>query len=127
MTFWRITVKVRGVPAPVDRLYAAFGRRIRELRTGRELSQQTLAKRVGLTRTSITNVEGGRQHVSLGLIYRLAGALGEPPERLLPTTDAGFGQSEDPLDDQMAELSDIDQRFVRQLAEGPAARVVKGA
>lgn len=49
-----------------------------------ELTQERLAARVGLSRTSIVNVEAGRQRVPLHQLYRIAGALGMEPADLLP-------------------------------------------
>lgn len=43
-----------------------------------------LAERVGLTRTSVTNIESGVQHINLRQLYLLAAAVGLPPARLLP-------------------------------------------
>ena len=68
----------------LERLYQEFGRRLRSAREGAGLSQQILAERVGLSRTSITNIERGRQHVALHMLFRLASALGKEPSDLLP-------------------------------------------
>lgn len=48
------------------------------------MSQEGLAKRVGLSRTSITNIEQGRQQVPLHMIYTFADALGVELTALLP-------------------------------------------
>lgn len=75
-----MVMKTRPIPT-------AFGLRLARLRQDVELTQQDLAKRVGLSRTSVTNIEKGRQQVTLETLYRLAGALGKPPEELLPSRD----------------------------------------
>ena len=49
-----------------------------------KLTQEIVAGRVGLSRTSITNIEKGRQHVSLHLFLYLASAVGAHPTELLP-------------------------------------------
>lgn len=69
-----------------EQFYREFGRTLREhrQRTGGELSQEQLAKRVGLSRTSITNIEKGRQQIPLHMLYLLADALGVDPISLLP-------------------------------------------
>jgi transcriptional regulator with XRE-family HTH domain len=80
-------------PVPVEPIYRDFGRRLRKARAKATLTQEGLAQRVGLTRTSITNIEQGNQHVGLHLLYQLAIAVGVPPVDLLPdesaTTDDG--------------------------------------
>jgi transcriptional regulator with XRE-family HTH domain len=68
----------------MDYLYREFGRTLRARRKQAGLSQEDLAQRVGMSRTSITNIEQGRQHVSLGALYELAGAVGARPADLLP-------------------------------------------
>lgn len=93
-------------------LNAAFGQHLRELRTRAGMSQDALGRRAGLSRTSITNIEVGRQHVSLDVLYRLADGLGQEPEELLPTKERvqEYGAIE------MADLEGLpqwDQQFVR--------------
>jgi len=43
-----------------------------------------VAARVRLSRTSITNIERGQQHVALHQLFLLASAVGCTPEELLP-------------------------------------------
>lgn len=68
----------------MDDLYAQFGRQLRVARREAELTQQEVAARVGLTRTSVTNIEHGIQHISLRQLYLLAAAVGLHPAQLLP-------------------------------------------
>src|SRR5258707_332653 len=65
-------------------LYIEFGSNLRRQRSGVGLSQENLAKRVGLSRTSVTNIEKGRQQVALHMVYSFADALGVEPSSLLP-------------------------------------------
>jgi transcriptional regulator with XRE-family HTH domain len=53
-----------------------FGKRLRELRFERGLSQEKLGELAGLDRTYISSAEAGRRNVSLKTIYKLAEALG---------------------------------------------------
>lgn len=53
----------------------AFGRRVRELRVDRGLSQETLAELAGLHRTYVSSLERGERNVALQNIHRLAKAL----------------------------------------------------
>lgn len=64
-------------------MYIRFGLRIASLRHRRRITQQELAQLVGLTRTSVTNVEGGRQRVLLDDVEKFAAALGMRPQALL--------------------------------------------
>lgn len=59
----------------MERVYVQFGVRLRQARKTANLTQDTLAECVGLSRTSITNIERGRQHVSLHMLYQLAAAV----------------------------------------------------
>ena len=65
-------------------LYREFGRLIRARREALRLTQDEVAGKVGLVRTSITNIEKGRQHVSIHLLYEIARVLGVAPAELLP-------------------------------------------
>jgi transcriptional regulator with XRE-family HTH domain len=71
------------IPA-VRRVYEELGQRIRARRVERGLSQSKLAEYVELTRTSISNIENGRQHLPLHTLYRFADVLGCRPHDLLP-------------------------------------------
>jgi transcriptional regulator with XRE-family HTH domain len=68
----------------INFIYKEFGRRLRDARTAAELTQQALAEQVGLNRSSITNIEKGRQRFPLHLLFSLASAVGVPPAALLP-------------------------------------------
>ena len=72
------------VTRPVDPVYGVVGAAVREAREVAGLSQQALADAVGLTRTSITNLEQGRQQVPLHVLYALASVLGIPLKSLIP-------------------------------------------
>ncbi|MDE0532824.1 MAG: helix-turn-helix transcriptional regulator [Albidovulum sp.] len=68
-----------------DFLYEAFGRLVALHRKRIQgLTQAKLGDAVGLSRTSITNIEKGRQHVSLHQLFGLARALKISPHSLLP-------------------------------------------
>ncbi len=67
-----------------DNLYTYVGKAIREARRGRGLAQTNLASVVGLTRTSISNIENGRQKILLHTFFEIARALDVDPLHLLP-------------------------------------------
>ena len=54
------------------------------------MTQMDLSKRVGLSRTTIANIERGRQTVSLPLFFRFAIALNVPVEELLPSVQVSL-------------------------------------
>jgi len=74
---------MRFVPAG-EPLYRELGRRIRDARRGAELTQEALAGRLGLSRTSITNIERGIQHIPVHVLFDLGRALGVTVMELLP-------------------------------------------
>ena len=65
-------------------IYGALGENIRRARADVAMRQAELAKRVGLSRTSITNVELGRQGLAIHQLFQFADALGVEPGELLP-------------------------------------------
>src|SRR6516162_3521974 len=66
--------------------YAAVGQRIAKARDGR-LTQEALAKKTALTRTSIVNIEKGRQQILLHTLVDIAQALHLPVTELIPDTN----------------------------------------
>jgi transcriptional regulator with XRE-family HTH domain len=66
-----------------DAFYARLGQRIRLARLHRGMTQDALADAIRLTRTSITNIEGGRQKLLLHTFVSLAEALGCHPAELV--------------------------------------------
>lgn len=58
-----------------------------------KLTQQALGDFVGLSRTSITNIEKGRQHVALHQLFDIAEALGLSTAALLPAHHPDTGSA----------------------------------
>lgn len=67
-----------------EALYREIGWRIRKERDELGFSQADLAQEIGLTRTSIVNIEAGRQRLPIHMLYAVAHALGVPATCLLP-------------------------------------------
>ena len=88
---------------------AQLGRRVQELRAAASLSLAELARRSGVARATLTQLEAGDGNPTLDTLYALADALGRP------------------LSDLIAPLSSSPTRVVRA-GEGPAVRgaVVSG-
>ena len=70
--------------ADLEPVYRQFGARLRQIRKSLGITQDELAKRHGaLERTSVCNIEIGRQRVLLDDVLRFATALHVAPSRLL--------------------------------------------
>lgn len=72
--------------ADSDALYRAIGKRLRDGRgrSAQKVSQAKLAKQLGISRASIVNIEAGRQHAPLDLLWRIATALDMELVQLIP-------------------------------------------
>jgi transcriptional regulator with XRE-family HTH domain len=58
-----------------DNLYQVLGEQIRTKRRSNSLNQEGLAAKVRLTRSSIAQIEAGKQAPSIFLLYQLCAAL----------------------------------------------------
>jgi transcriptional regulator with XRE-family HTH domain len=103
-----------GQDAVVDRFYEQFGQRVRSARLNLGLNQEALGHRVGLERSSISNVEKGRQRVQLHMLVEFAAALEVQPIQLLPDITAAA----DPLRRVPAET----RPFVRDVLKSARAQ-----
>lgn len=65
-------------------IYQLVGSKIRKRRVAKGLTQESLGEQVGLSRSSITNVEQGRQTILLHQFFDFAQALDVEPQSLLP-------------------------------------------
>lgn len=68
---------------PIEPVYRMIGARIEHLRTVLDVTQEELSERVGLNRTSIVNIEKGKQRILLDDVEKFAKALGTSPKNLL--------------------------------------------
>lgn len=66
----------------IEPAHIIFGINVRELRKARSMTQQQIAKKVGHSRTSIVNIESGRQRVLLHEVDTFARAFGVSPAKL---------------------------------------------
>lgn len=71
-----------------ERLYEYIGLQIRNHRDKRSFTQQDLADRIGLERTSITNIERGKQKLPLHVLFGICEALDVTPNDVLPHRNA---------------------------------------
>lgn len=69
----------------LDRLTKLLGERVRQIREAQPgMSQEALADVLELQRTSVTNIEGGRQKLTLEALYRLCDHFSLEPYAVLP-------------------------------------------
>jgi len=67
-------------------LYHILGKRIRETRINLNLNQEELASKINkLGRTSISNIEKGKQQPPLHVVYSICDALNIDIHNILPT------------------------------------------
>ena len=96
-----------------DSLYRTFGMLVQTHRRRiKGMTQAKLGRRIGLSRTSVTNIERGHHHVSLHHLFGIANALQVPPQVLLPSQANEAGPSRmaailpPDLDKEMVEWAD---------------------
>ena len=67
-----IPTSLHAVPELQKDVSSRFGRRLRQLRQERELTQSGMARRFGIDRSFISDVERGRKSISLPMLEVLA-------------------------------------------------------
>jgi transcriptional regulator with XRE-family HTH domain len=67
-----------------SQLYAKIGESIREHRKDAKLKQENLAKMIGLNRSSIAQIESGKQAITIFTLYQLCEALNTRVADILP-------------------------------------------
>ena len=96
------------MPEPLE----DFGARVREKRLQKDLTQEELAKRLDISRTYLSHIEGGRAQ---NLSYRLATALATELDIETPATDQG----RDPVPPSLrryAESAGLSEQDIQTLA-----------
>lgn len=58
-----------------DERMIAFGRRVREVRKGKGISQERLAEMAGIDRSYMGNIERGEKNITLKKVYEICDAL----------------------------------------------------
>ena len=112
--------------ARVDALYAHVGRRVREARRRGNVTQADLAEAIGLTRSSIANLEAGRQRIPVHLFVWIAEILDVAPHELLPGSDSFDGIVVVPdLSEHLLNDSERMRDFVRSTIAKVAVTPVK--
>lgn len=78
---------MRWSEAAIEHVYEELGERIKAARVGLGLTQTEVSQRVGLTRSSIANIEAGRQRAMIHTLMHIANALEASLAELLPDPD----------------------------------------
>jgi transcriptional regulator with XRE-family HTH domain len=119
---WAIRVAKLQEETPMDDhrdFYGEIGRRVRAARKAQTLTQEALASLVSLTRTSITNIEKGRQKMLLHTFADLAAALQVEYAALLP--DSPVASRDADLQDALEGRPLPEQQFVKSAVESARA------
>jgi transcriptional regulator with XRE-family HTH domain len=100
-----------------DEIYREVGRKIRQTRENQHLSQDSLAKRLGISRTSMVNIEAGRQRTPLHVLWQIAELLETKLTLLIPTPEELLApQNETVLDREM-------MKQIEEVANGDLATI----
>ena len=97
-----------------------IGGNIRFVRTACQISQQDMAKSIGISQTHMSNLECCRVKISLKLLLRIANVLGCPLEIFLDTNaalDWGKEQAEKAAPEQATPAEAYTLEEVRQLLQ----------
>ena len=97
-----------------------LGERIKMRREELELSQLELSSLVGLGRTSISNIEKGKQSPPLSVIYEICDALNIDIQLLLPTSSEvkeRVGDSSKDSFDKYLKSSNLDKQTLNSIRQ----------
>lgn len=103
-----------------QRLYRRIGERVQEQREDAPLSQEKLGDLVGLSRSSIVNIEKGRQRPPLHRVWEIAETLEVNPSDLIPSLEEVKSPEDvDPeLEERIIEeIGSDDPEAIRQVAD----------
>jgi len=100
-----------------DEIYREVGRKIRQTRENQHLSQDSLAQRLGISRTSMVNIEAGRQRAPLHVLWQIAELLETKLTLLIPTPEELLApQNQSVLDREMI-------KQIEEVANGDLATI----
>lgn len=67
---------------PKETYLKKIGQSIRKERTAKQIKQETLAKKVGLSKSEISRIENGKREIKVDMLREIALAIGIPPSSL---------------------------------------------
>lgn len=78
-------------------LRKSIGALIKTVRRQNNLSAETVARKIGISRVALTQIENGRNNLSAVMIWKLACILGSDISVFFPKVPEGFGLSRSDL------------------------------
>jgi len=98
--------------------YESIGRRIKQCRAAKNMSQEELGVAVSVNSQHISNIEGGRRYPSLELIVSIANALGVSADDLLADvlTYPGFTVGKE-IHDLLLDCSNDEKEMFTRIAK----------
>ncbi len=79
-------------PKTKQKYPSVFAMRLEELRKDRQLTQEQLGNKLGLSRTAVAYYEASAKNPRLDTIYKICEFFGVPPEDLITERPAGNGK-----------------------------------
>ena len=92
-------------------LYRMVGKRVRQLRLQKKLTQEQLAERAGISTSFLGHIERGTRKASLDTVIKLCNALQVSPSLLLQDS-----LDSDLLGDRDLSLSDDQRKLLREIS-----------
>jgi len=118
-----------------DSIYRAAGVRVKHFRDRKKLSQTAVAKACGLTPSSVSSIEAGRQRLQLHGLFAVAAALDVVPTCLVPQLverkhkhtaercgNVGSGGVADNCTLDAGEVEMVDELEARSMQRSPATK-----
>lgn len=96
--------------------YAELGKRLRRARKMAGCSQARLANYVGMSRSSIANIESGRQPIYVRALVQIARQLETSVESLIPSQKRG-GEIDSRTTHKMNQLPETQRHFVNLILQ----------
>jgi transcriptional regulator with XRE-family HTH domain len=80
------------LPAPQAQLLAELGERLRKARLRRRLTAQAVAREAGISRMTLSRLEGGDPAVTIGTVIKVMGVVGLAGDMALLARDDKLGR-----------------------------------
>ncbi len=101
-----------------DLLYIEIGKRIRQFRENKSLTQEELGKAIGVSRASIANYENSNQAIYISDLYKIADFLEIEAGDILPSLREIKSRSQPHgLLDQANDLKTIEKKEIKDFIE----------